>query len=142
MDRQEALAAYAQAVSREREEYLYQQALRKAQALMRSMSPGEKENYLSSQPFMNTLYQQKRRDKVYQALQRGELTQDYHLAEFDQLCAMIQSELNHGNRIDLPFLRSVERSRVTLGRAHGAVKQIEKQAPRRFLGAQQKKWTG
>ncbi len=142
MDRQEALAAYAQAVSREREDYLYQQSLRKAQALMRGMNPGEKEAYLQSQSFLNTLYQQKRRDKVYQALQRGELILDYHLAEFDQLCAMIQSEMNHGNRIDLPFLRSVERSRVTLGRAHGAIRQMEKQAPRRFLGAQQKKWIG
>ena len=73
MDRQEAQKAYALAVSAEREQYLYQHALSKAKAILRGMTPEEKEKYLQGQAFANALFRLKRRDKAYQALQRGEL---------------------------------------------------------------------
>ena len=133
MDRQEALRLYTQAVSREREEYLYQHALTKVKAVLRGMTPGEKEKYLQSQNFANTLFRMKRKDKVYQALQRGELILDYHQEEFDQLAALIQREAEAGNDVRLPFLRSVERSRVSLERAHAAVTLMAEQAPRAYF---------
>ncbi|MBQ8955283.1 MAG: hypothetical protein IJ048_14345 [Clostridia bacterium] len=56
MDRQAALLIYVQAVSREREGYLYQLALKKVRPIVRDMSPAEKEAYLNSQAFSSTLY--------------------------------------------------------------------------------------
>ena len=141
MEHQEALTAYAQAAALERESYLYQNAVKKAAAITRGMSREEKEGYLRSDSFSVLLYQQKRRDRVYQALLRGELTEDYHQAEFHELLPLIESELKHGNETNLPFLRSVERARVTLGQAHKALKTLEKQAPRQFFQTQQKRLT-
>ena len=133
MDRQAALSAYAQAALLEREEYLYQQALKKAHAVTRSMTAQEKEKYLQSQAFLSTVYQQKRRDKAYQALRRGELALDFHREEFDALSPLIESELKRGREICLPFLRSVERGRVTLEKARKALGLLEEGAPRRFF---------
>ena len=141
MERQEALAAYARAAALERESYLYQNAVKKSAAFTRGMSREEKENYLRSDSFSVLLYQQKRRDKVYQALLRGELTLDYQQAEFQELLPLIESELKHGNETDLPFLRSVERARVTLGQAYKALKTLDRQVPRQFFQAQQKRLT-
>ena len=73
MDMQAALAAYIQAVMPEREEYLRQQALRKARALTRDMSPEEEAAYLDSKAFANLLYRTRRSDRAYQAMTRGEL---------------------------------------------------------------------
>ena len=134
MDRQMALSIYTQAILEERESYLYQRALSKARALLDGMSPEEKDAYLKSQAFSNALYHIKRRDKVYQALNRGELVMDYHMAEFEQLSPLILNEIRHGNEVSLPFLRSVERSRVTLAKAHAAVRQLRLNAPRKALG--------
>ena len=141
MEKQEALPVYAQAALKEREDYLYRQALKKASALTRNMAPDEKEKYLQSQAFSSTLYQLRRRDKVYQALRRGELALDYYQEEFDDLYPLIVSEIKHGNTLNLPFLRSVERGRVTLGKAHGAIRQLEQQAPRKFFQGQMKRLT-
>ena len=133
MDRQEALALYCQAAAREREDYLYQHALSKVRAVTRAMSEEEKEKYLQSQTFQNTLFQLKRRDKAYQGLGRGELLLDYHQEEFDELCALIQEEGQGGQPLDLPFLRSVARCRVSLERAHAALALMGSQAPKRFF---------
>ena len=97
MDRQEAQKAYALAVSAEREQYLYQHALSKAKAVLRGMTPEEKEKYLQGQAFANALFRLKRRDKAYQALQRGELLMDFHQDEFDQLYPLIAREADAGN---------------------------------------------
>ena len=142
MDQQEARTAYCQALSQEREQYLYQQALKKSGAALRGKNAAEKDNYAESQAFQSTLYHLKRADKVYQALRRGELTLEYQQAEFEQLLPLIQSELKHDNPIVLTFLRSVERSRVTLGSAHKAIQQIEDHLPRKYLQAQMKRLTG
>ena len=133
MDRQEAQKAYALAVSAEREQYLYQHALSKAKAVLRGMTPEEKEKYLQGQAFANALFRLKRRDKAYQALQRGELLMDFHQDEFDQLYPLIAREAEAGNAIDLPFLRSVERSRVPLERARAALRLMQEQTPQRYF---------
>ena len=43
MDRQEALQAYCEALSQEREQYLYQQAVKKSGAATRGMSASERD---------------------------------------------------------------------------------------------------
>ena len=127
MEHQEALAAYARAAAKEREEYLRQSAVKKANVITRGKSQAEREEYLRSDAFSTLLYQQKRRDKAYQALLRGELVMEYHQEEYRELLPLIESELRHGNEIDLAFLRSVESVRVTLGQAHKALRMLEKQ---------------
>ena len=141
MEHMEALTAYAQAAALEREDYLRQGTLKKANAVTRGMAREEREQFLQSDTFATMLIQQKRRDKVYQALLRGELTEAYHRVEFEELLPLIESELKHGNEIDLPFLRSVESGRVTLGQAHKALRMLDRQAPRQFFQAQQKRLT-
>ncbi len=136
MEHTEALAIYAQLVSAEREEYLRQRALRQLEPDMKRMSAEERDACLQGEAFARTLYQQKRRDKVYQALQRGELVQEYHQAEFAQLEPLILSELRRGHSVDLPFLRSVSHSRVTLGKAYAAVHRLEQHMPQRFFQKQ------
>ena len=131
MDHSEALAAYIRQVSDEREAYL-------TQRLLKQMEPGRKgpgAGYagIRDEALDRQIYQQKRRDKVYQALQRGELIQDFHKAEFEQLRPLIESELKHGHAVDLPFLRSVSRHRLTLGKAYTAVNHVEQHAVQRFL---------
>ena len=141
MERQEVLTAYAQAVALERESYLYQRALKRANAVTHGMTRQEKEKYLQSDAFSTMLFQLKRRDKIYQALLRGELTQDYQQEEFEELQPLIESEIRHGNEVQLPFLRSVERSRVTLGQAHKALRLLDNQALRPFFQANLKRFS-
>ena len=141
MDQQEALQAYCAALSQERDQYLYQQAVQKSGAATRRMPAAERDRYLDSQAFQSTLYHLKRADKVYQALRRGELTLEYQQAEYELLLPLIQSELKHENEIVLPFLRSVQRCRITLGSAHKAIAQIEDHLPRKYLQAQMKRLT-
>ena len=139
MDRQALLAAYARAIAPEREEYLRQQAVKKARAYTRGMKPEEAERYFEGPAFANLLYQVKRRDKAWMALQRNELALDYHQAEFERLAPLIERELRDGREVDLPFLRSVDRSRVTLKKARAALKLLEEGAPRRLLERQSKR---
>ena len=130
MEHQQAREAYIQAILAEREQYLSQQVRRQAE---RGMSPAEREKYVSGEAYRNALFQMKRRDKVYQALERGELVQDYHQEEFSELEPLIKSELEHGQEIILPFLRSVVRSRLSLGRAHAAVRRVYQKTPQRYF---------
>ena len=139
MDRQALLAAYARAIAPEREEYLRQQAVKKARAYTRGMKPEEAERYFEGPAFANQLYQVKRRDKAWMALQRNELALDYHQAEFERLAPLIERELRDGREVDLPFLRSVDRSRVTLKKARAVLKLLEEGAPRRLLERQSKR---
>ena len=136
MDRQQALALYAQAAAREREEALYRHALGKVKPLTRGMTAEEKEKYLRGQDFGNLLFRLKRRDKAWQALQRGELATDELQEEFDALGGMIAAEAEAGRQIDLPFLRSVERGRATLEQARAALALLEEKAPERCLREQ------
>ena len=137
MDRQQALRAYAMAILPEREAYLREQALRKVRPITRGMKPDELDDYLGSKAFSSTLYRVRQADKVYKALERGELVLDYHQAEFERLAPLIASELEHGHDVDLPFLRSVDRSRVSIKRARAALRQLDNRVPRRRLEAQQ-----
>ena len=80
-----AQEAYIQALLPERERYLYQHALNKTRVITRSMKPAEKEAYLQSETFQNTLRQIQRRDKIWQGLLRGELTLSGDRAECERL---------------------------------------------------------
>ena len=105
MDRPDALAAYIRELRKERDAWLYQHALNKVRVITRSMKPDEKEAYLRSSAFGNTLAAIRRRDSVDQALSRGELPLSWQRAEFDRLAPLIRQELSRGNDISLGFLR-------------------------------------
>ena len=128
-----ALEAYVQALLSEREKYLYQHALNKVRVITRSMKSAEKEEYLCSDAFRNTLRQVQRRDRVYQGLRRGELVQSRDLAEFDRLERMIARELCQDHPVDLAFLRTVDQSRVSLEKAHQALQMLREGVPRQFF---------
>ena len=66
---------------------------------------------------------------TYQMLLRGELFSDYNQEEFESLAGLIMAE----GKADLPFLRSVERSRVPLAKAHAALKLLHDHIPRKIL---------
>ena len=127
MDRENrnASEAYVKAVLSERERYLYQHALNKSRVITRTMKPAEKEAYLQSESFKNTLRQVQRRDKVWQGLLRGELVLSGDRAEFERLAGLIREELRQGRRVDLPFLRTVEKSRVSLNKAYESLAIIQ-----------------
>ena len=136
MDRQAALQAYIEAILPEREAYLYDQALKKTRAITRGMKPEDSAAYLQSKAFASALYHVQQGDRVYQAMKRGELVLEYHQTEFERLSPLILSEMKHGHPVNLELLRSVERSRVPLGRAHAAIRLLESQSPRRHLDQQ------
>ena len=106
MEDQKALQAYIEAVIRERERFLARQALKKTGADP-SGAPA------NTQAFESALYHLRRADKVSASLRRGELPTDYYRADFDLLAPLITSLLDSGEEIDLDFLRSVRRCRVT-----------------------------
>ncbi len=135
MNREDRAAqeAYIRSLLSEREQYLYQGALNKVRVITRSMKPAEKEEYLRSDAFRNTLRQLQRRDRTYQGLLRGELVQSADRAELDRLGRMIALELRAGRGVDLPFLRSVEKSRVPLEKAYRAVDAVRSGALRRWV---------
>ena len=139
MDRQAALQAYIQAIMPEREAYLVQRAMNKVRAITLGMSPEEAEAYYQGKAFGNTLYHVQRSDKVWQALQRGELASDWYAAEFERLAPLIAQELQSGNPVDLDFLRTVEHSHVNLKKARTALRLVDGQAPRRLLEGQVKR---
>jgi len=139
MDSQAALQAYIRAILPEREEYLYQRAVNKARAVTRGMSAEEAEAYYQGKAFANALYHVRRGDKPYQALLRGELALDFQEAEFKRLEPLLRQELQSGHAIDLPFLRSVERSHVSLKKARQALALVKEGALRKLLEGQLKR---
>ena len=126
------LEAYIQAVLPERERWLYQHALNKTRVITRAMSPAEKAEYLNSEAFQGTLRQLQRRDRVWQGLLRGELVLSGDLAEFDRLEKLIAAEVKAGRKIDLAFLRTVEKSRVPLEKAYEARRMIREGKLRQY----------
>jgi hypothetical protein len=129
----ELLNAYVQALRPERERYLYQHALNKVRVITRSMKPAEKEAYLQSEAFLNTLRQLQRRDRIWQGLLRGELVLVGDQAEYERLAGLIATELQDGHKIDLAFLRTVEKSKVSLGKAYEALRIIREGDLRRWF---------
>ena len=119
-----ALEVYIQSLLPERERYLYQHALNKVRVITRSMKPAEKTEYLNSDAFRNTLRQVQRRDKVWQGLLHGELALSGDRAEFDRLSRLISEEIRAGRKVDLGFLRTVEKARVPLEKAYEAIRII------------------
>ena len=124
--------AYIRCVLSERENWLYQSALNKVRVITRSMKPAEKEEYLRSDSFRNTLRQLQRRDRIYQGLLRGELVQPGARGELDRLSRLIARELEAGHSVDLAFLRTVEKSRAPLEKAYSALETVRGGALRRY----------
>ena len=135
MDREDALRAYIAALLPERERALYGQALKKSRAITRGMTDAAKAEYLNSRAFGNTLWQVRKGDDTYQALKNGRLPEGC-AAEFERLAPLIHSELERGEAIDLPFLRSVSRSRTPLHRARAALRALSEGAVEKQLEAQ------
>ena len=129
----ELLNAYVQALRPERERYLYQHALNKVRVITRSMKPAEKEAYLQSDAFLSTLRQLQRRDRIWQGLLRGELVLTGDQAEFERLSGLIAQELKDGHKVDLAFLRTVEKSKVSLDKAYEALRIIREGELRRWF---------
>lgn len=129
----ELLNAYVQALRPERERYLYQHALNKVRVITRSMKPAEKEAYLQSEAFLNTLRQLQRRDRIWQGLLRGELVLVGDQAEYERLAGLIATELHDGHKIDLAFLRTVEKSKVSLEKAYEALRIVREGDLRRWF---------
>ena len=125
--------AYIQAVLSEREQYLYQSALNKVRVITRSMKPAEKEEYLCSDSFRNTLRQLQRRDRIYQGLLHHELVQPGARSELDRLSRLIAGELQAGRKVKLPFLRTVEKCHVPLEKAYRAIQVIQEGALRDWM---------
>ncbi len=124
--------AYIRCVLSERENWLYQSALNKVRVITRSMKPAEKEEYLRSDSFRNTLRQLQRRDRIYQGLLREELVQPGARGELDRLSRLIARELEAGHSVDLAFLRTVEKSRAPLEKAYSALETVRGGALRRY----------
>ena len=119
-----AMEAYVQALLPERERYLHQHALNKVRVITRSMKPAEKEAYLQSEAFRTTLRQLQRRDKAWQGLLRGELVLSGDREEFELLSPLIATEAQEGRKIDLAFLRTVAKSKVSLEKAYEALRVV------------------
>ena len=132
---------YVHALLTERDRALYQQALNKARVITRRMTAEEKKEYLESDSFRITLRQVQRRDRVRQALLRGELVSEGDRAEFERLRPLILRCQQEKREPDLPFLRSVERSHVSLDRAYEAVETIRSGELRRFWEEQLGRFT-
>lgn len=128
--------AYVQAVLSEREQCLYQNALNKVRVITRSMKPAEKEEYLQSDSFRNTLRQLKRRDRIYQGLLHNELVQPGARSELDRLSRLIAGELQAGRKVNLPFLRTVEKSHVPLEKAYQTIREVRDGILRRWIDEQ------
>ena len=128
-----AFEAYLSLLRREQEDWLYRKALDKVQVITRSMSSGEKDAYLKSESFQNTLRQVQRKDPVWQGLSRNELVRSANRNEFNRLKPMIEKEQADGHPLSLPFLRSVDRSHRSLAQAREAVSLAEAGKPAAFF---------
>ncbi len=141
MNRSAALEYYLSALKKERESYLYQHALNKVRVITRSMKEAEREAYYRSQSFANTLQQERKKDKVYQSLERGELPLSWQRAEFDRLAPMIQSDMARGEKTDLNFLRSAEKAKVSPEKARLALRRLKDGSVRTFLRSRTEQFT-
>ena len=133
MDEQTRLDAYINALLPERERFLYEKALTRSSGALKNLGAKEREEYLRGRVFQNTVYQLQRRDKVYQGLLRGELDSEQFAAEYKRLAPLIAIELGNGETVDLAFLRSVQRNRASLKKAHAALEQLREGAHRKFF---------
>ena len=124
--------AYLRAALSELEEELEKRAGERARVITRSMKPEEKEAYLRSRAFQNTLNQTRRKDRNWQAFSRGEIPEEYR-AEYESLRSLIAAELRDGHPVRLAFLRSVRRIHQPLKTARAAVKTLESGAPEAWL---------
>jgi len=124
--------AYQRGVLKEMEKDIRRRTLKKAEVITRSMRPEEKEEYLRSGAFQNALKQTRKKDRVYQAVERGELPEGYE-AEFRRLRPLIETEVKEGRAVDPEFLKSVLRIRRPLREARQAVRLVREKQPAAWL---------
>ena len=130
-----ALEAYTKAVQAEMEEDIYRRTLQKVAVITRVMQEAEKETYLHSRSFEQALSQTRRKDRVYQALERGEMPEHY-LVDYDRIHALVVQEIRNGHPLDLPFLRTVAKTRQSLRTAYLARQCLEEGRVTAFLKKQ------
>ena len=121
MGNQDAKArdAYIRALLMEAEHEIRRRTLAQVQGIMRSMQSQEKEAYLESKAFRNAMNQTRKKDRFWQQLAAGAIPEERE-AEFERLQPLITAELRSGAPVDLVFLRSVQRSRISLRLAREA----------------------
>ena len=95
---------------------ILKRTVRKAEVITRAMRPEEKKAYYESQAFRNALKQTKKKDRTYQAILGNPMPEEWE-AEYRRLSSLISAEIREGHRVELPFLRSVARSRRPLREA-------------------------
>ena len=124
--------AYQRGVLKEMEGEIRRRTLKKAEVITRAMAPGEKETYLAGRAFQNALNQTRKKDRLYQAVLRGDLPEDFE-AEFQRLRPLIAQELKADRPVELAFLRSVARLRRSLREARSARKCVLERQPEAWL---------
>ena len=129
---QRSREAYQRGVLKEMEKDILQRTLKKAEVITRSMQPGEKAEYLQSRAFQNALNQTRKKDRIYQAVSRGDLPEDYE-AEYRRLRHLIEAELKAGHAAELPFLKSVARIHRPLREARLARRTVQERQAAGFL---------
>ena len=127
-----AREAYVRALLEELDKDVRARALSRAQVITRSMKPAEKEEYLHSRAFESTVSQTRKKDRVYQAVASGELSDGYE-AEYKSLRPLIEQELKSHHPVHLGFLRSVRRSRRPLRAVRQAVRCLAEEQPAAWL---------
>ncbi len=123
---------YIRAVLAELEKDIRRRALVRVKVITRTMQSSEKEAYLQSRSFLNTLSQTRKKDRTYQALVQGELPEGY-AAEYENLRSLIHAEIQAGHPLDLSFLRSVRRLRQPLKAARQARSLVQGSVPSAFI---------
>ncbi len=133
MEQDAAVKKYIEAILPEQEAFLYQRARNKVRSITERMTEEEASAYYDSKAFDHVFFQVKRSDKVYQGLLRGELLFGPHQSELERLTPLLRKMPDDAPSLDLPFLRSVESSHVSLSGARAALDILARQKPRRLL---------
>ncbi len=124
--------SYRREVLKGMEEEILRRTVKKAEVITRSMRPEEKETYFGSQAFQNALKQTRKKDRTYQSILQDPMPEEWE-ADFQRLRPLIAEEIRQGHRVDLPFLRSVVRSRRPLREARQARKLLTEKAVASYL---------
>ena len=124
--------AYRREVLKGMEDEILRRTVKKAEVITRSMRPEEKEAYFGSQAFQNALKQTRKKDRTYQAILQDPMPEEWE-TDYQRLRPLIAEEIRQGHRVELPFLRSVIRSRRPLREARQARKLLTEKAVSAYL---------
>ena len=128
----ESREAYRRALLEEMEGDILRRTVKKAEVITRAMSAEEEESYFGSQAFQNALKQTRKKDRTYQAILGEPMPEEWE-AEYRRLRPLIAEEIRQGHRVELPFLRSVARSRRPLRESRQARRLLTEKAVTEYL---------